>query len=136
MLSEFYKNFSCIGVSSVTGEGFDLLFEALEKAALEYETGYKIDLEQRRAQKEKAEQDRQSQQIQRIKADLNKPISSSALENHKQEKFSSNLNDDMDIDNIKTTADDDDDDVDDDDNDDAQTIDYQNFLKMIDGEKS
>jgi len=51
MIGEFYKHFPCVGVSSITGDGMDQFFEALEKAAIEYESGYKVDLEQRKAEK-------------------------------------------------------------------------------------
>eukprot|EP01126_Amoeba_proteus_P036367 TRINITY_DN3700_c0_g3_i9.p1 TRINITY_DN3700_c0_g3~~TRINITY_DN3700_c0_g3_i9.p1 ORF type:complete len:313 (+),score=50.22 TRINITY_DN3700_c0_g3_i9:111-1049(+) len=46
MIGEFYNNFPCVGVSSFTGEGMEDLFQALQTAALEYESGYKVQLEQ------------------------------------------------------------------------------------------
>jgi len=74
MIGEFYKHFSCIGVSSVTGDGIDKFFEALEKAALEYESGYKVDLEQRKAEKLQKEEERQKEQLDKFKSDVHRIV--------------------------------------------------------------
>jgi len=74
MIGEFYNHFSCVGVSSITGDGIDLFFEALEKAALEYESGYKIELEQRKAERQLKEEERQNEQITQLKSDMKRVI--------------------------------------------------------------
>jgi len=74
MIGEFYKHFSCIGVSSVTGDGIDKFFEALEKAALEYESGYKVELEERKLERQKQEDQRQAEQIEKFKSDLQRVV--------------------------------------------------------------
>jgi hypothetical protein len=38
MISEFYKNFTCLGVSAITGQGMDKLFDAINKAGNDYNT--------------------------------------------------------------------------------------------------
>jgi GTPase SAR1 family protein len=70
MIGEFYKNFSCIGVSAITGQGMDALFEALEKAAIEYNSGYKVELVQLKQEKAKREEDRKSDEISKLKRDI------------------------------------------------------------------
>ena len=37
-LDEFYKDLTAIGFSAVTGEGFDELLSAIDKAVVEFET--------------------------------------------------------------------------------------------------
>uniref|UniRef100_A0A6B2L946 GPN-loop GTPase n=1 Tax=Arcella intermedia TaxID=1963864 RepID=A0A6B2L946_9EUKA len=70
VMGEFYENFTCVGVSSMTGEGMDKLFEALQKAALEYEKGYKVELEERKAELIKQEEKRQKEQIEKFKKEM------------------------------------------------------------------
>jgi hypothetical protein len=74
MISEFYNHFTCVGVSAMTGAGIDDFFNALSKAAVEYEKGYKVDLEQRKKEKEEKEKQRQEVQINKFKADMTKVV--------------------------------------------------------------
>jgi len=74
MISEFYKHFKCVGVSSITGAGMDELFEALSEAALDYETGYKVEYEERKKEKEQNEQNRQQDQIDKFTLDMHKVV--------------------------------------------------------------
>jgi len=124
MLSEFYNNFSCVGVSAITGDGLDALFEALEGAALDYESGYKKDLEQRKADKAKLELERQQTQIEKVRAHLSNELDPNM---HRNSNAQTNLDEDMD--DIKTTADDYDDEELEDDG--AEKIEYEKFMKMV-----
>jgi len=124
MISEFYNNFPCVGVSSITGEGMDKLFAALEQAAIEYEVGYKVELEQKKAERARQEEKRQRENIEKVKADINKPIFDSTA----AKKPVSQTIDTMDIDTIRTAADDEDEE---DEDDEAERVDYETFLKIL-----
>ncbi|KAK2755959.1 hypothetical protein FQN54_005756 [Arachnomyces sp. PD_36] len=54
MLEEFYRHLSVVGVSSMTGDGVDEFFEAVEVKRQEFERDYKPELEKKR--KERAEE--------------------------------------------------------------------------------
>ena len=41
VLDEFYQNLRTVGVSSMTGEGIEDFFKAVNEAVLEYQTEYK-----------------------------------------------------------------------------------------------
>lgn len=51
MLEEFYSHLSVVGVSSMTGDGIDEFFEAVEEKAEEFNRDYKPELERRRKQR-------------------------------------------------------------------------------------
>eukprot|EP01092_Planopodium_desertum_P012840 TRINITY_DN6088_c1_g1_i1.p1 TRINITY_DN6088_c1_g1~~TRINITY_DN6088_c1_g1_i1.p1 ORF type:complete len:135 (-),score=4.98 TRINITY_DN6088_c1_g1_i1:44-400(-) len=70
VLDEFYANLNCVGVSAVTGKGIDEFFEAIKKAALDYEKGYKAELLAKIAEKRKIEEERQKENLERLKRDL------------------------------------------------------------------
>ncbi|KZP07020.1 hypothetical protein FIBSPDRAFT_875937, partial [Athelia psychrophila] len=57
VLDEFYQHLKAVGVSSVTGDGIDEFFTAVEASREEYETLYLPDLERARAIREKTLQD-------------------------------------------------------------------------------
>jgi GTPase SAR1 family protein len=70
MISEFYKNFVCIGVSAITGQGIDKLFTAIDTTRAEYNSGYLVDMERQKQEKEKREQERQMNEILKVKKDI------------------------------------------------------------------
>ncbi|OAF62768.1 hypothetical protein VC83_01245 [Pseudogymnoascus destructans] len=51
MLEEFYSHLSVVGVSSMTGDGIDQFFEAVQEKADEFNRDYKPELERRRKQR-------------------------------------------------------------------------------------
>ena len=65
MLEEFYKHMSMVGVSSMTGDGIDEFFEAVEEKRKEFERDYKPELEKRR-------KERQAESAQQKQHDLTK----------------------------------------------------------------
>eukprot|EP01130_Rhizamoeba_saxonica_P012474 TRINITY_DN5261_c0_g1_i2.p1 TRINITY_DN5261_c0_g1~~TRINITY_DN5261_c0_g1_i2.p1 ORF type:complete len:206 (-),score=53.04 TRINITY_DN5261_c0_g1_i2:166-783(-) len=69
MLEEFYKNLTCVGVSSVTGEGIDDLLNAMKDSVEEYKSGYKADLEEMIAEKERKEEERKLEDLARYRRD-------------------------------------------------------------------
>jgi GTPase SAR1 family protein len=61
MLEEFYRHLSVVGVSSMTGDGIDEFFEAVEEKRQEFERDYRPELE--RKKQERAEQASQRREI-------------------------------------------------------------------------
>merc|ERR1712141_698274 len=57
-LEEFYVNLRSVGVSAMTGQGFDEFLEELKSAAIEYEQDYKPEYERLRKAKVKAEEEK------------------------------------------------------------------------------
>ena len=60
----------CVGVSSLTGEGFDELHLKIQEAAQEYLEEYKPELERRAQEKAREEEERVSKQTELLLKDL------------------------------------------------------------------
>ncbi|CAA7398582.1 unnamed protein product [Spirodela intermedia] len=72
VLDEFYKNIRSVGVSAVSGAGVQEFFEAVETSAQEFMEGYKVDLDRRRAEKERMEQGRRRESMEKLRSDMEK----------------------------------------------------------------
>ncbi|KAG6856133.1 hypothetical protein H0H87_007192 [Tephrocybe sp. NHM501043] len=70
VLDEFYKHLKTVGVSSMTGDGMEAFFEAVESAREEYEKDYLPELERARALREKSLQDAKTDSMNRLMKDL------------------------------------------------------------------
>ena len=70
VLDEFYQTLQGVGVSAVTGDGIDDFFAAVDKAAEEYDTTYKPELERKIAECAAADQERQAAQVEAMKRDV------------------------------------------------------------------
>ncbi|KAK7535857.1 putative ATP binding protein [Phyllosticta citribraziliensis] len=70
MLDEFYRHLSVVGVSSMTGQGVDEFFEAVQEKAEEFERDYKPELERRREEREKEKVARRGQELDRLMKDM------------------------------------------------------------------
>lgn len=70
VLQEFYQNLTAVGISSVTGSGFDDLFKATIQCALQYNKEYKVELEAMREKKLMIEKKRQQEELDKVKKDM------------------------------------------------------------------
>ncbi|XP_058082680.1 GPN-loop GTPase QQT2 [Magnolia sinica] len=72
VLDEFYKNLRSVGVSAVSGAGMEAFFDAIEASSNEYMETYKADLDKRRAEKGRLEQERRRESMEKLKKDMEK----------------------------------------------------------------
>ncbi|CAB4054993.1 GPN [Lepeophtheirus salmonis] len=68
-LDEFYSELSAVGVSAMTGQGYDEFMEAVGKAKVEYEVEYQAEYKRLRKEKEEAEKKNQEKQLEKIRKD-------------------------------------------------------------------
>ncbi|CAH9106485.1 unnamed protein product [Cuscuta epithymum] len=70
-LEEFYKNLKSVGVSAVSGAGMDEFFKAIDASAEEYMETYKAELDKRRAEKQRLEEERRLENMEKLRRDMN-----------------------------------------------------------------
>ncbi|BGO96834.1 XPA-binding protein 1 [Rhodotorula toruloides ATCC 204091] len=70
VLDEFYKHLRAVGVSAMTGEGMDELFDAVREAREEYEKDYKPELEKIVAERERKKETQKADSISRMMRDM------------------------------------------------------------------
>lgn len=70
VLEEFYNQLSVVGVSSMTGDGVDDFFEAVEAKRVEFEKDYRPELERRRADAEEQKNQVREQEVSRMMSDM------------------------------------------------------------------
>ncbi len=70
VLDEFYSTLTTVGVSAATGAGMDELFEAVDKAAIEYNEFYLPDLLKQKSEAQVRKEIFQKQEIDRVKTDI------------------------------------------------------------------
>ncbi|KAM1184190.1 hypothetical protein TB2_013334 [Malus domestica] len=72
VLDEFYKNLQSVGVSAVSGAGMKDFFNAIEASADEYMETYKADLDKRRAEKQRLEEEHRKENMEKLRKDMEK----------------------------------------------------------------
>jgi GTPase SAR1 family protein len=70
VLEEFYNQLSVVGVSSMTGDGVDEFFVAVEAKRVEFEKDYRPELERRRADAEEQKSQIREQEVSRMMNDM------------------------------------------------------------------
>lgn len=70
MLEEFYRHLSVVGVSSMTGDGVDEFFEAVETKRQEFERDYKPELERKRKEREEQKSSQRELELGKLMKDM------------------------------------------------------------------
>ena len=70
VLEEFYNNLSVVGVSSMTGQGVDAFFEAVEEKRVEFDREYKPELERKRKERDREKEERREKEVSRMMKDM------------------------------------------------------------------
>ncbi|KIX04877.1 uncharacterized protein Z518_05748 [Rhinocladiella mackenziei CBS 650.93] len=71
MLEEFYSHLNMVAVSSMTGDGIDDFFDAVEEKRKEFERDYRPELEKRRKEREKEGASTREQDLTKVMRDMN-----------------------------------------------------------------
>lgn len=71
MLEEFYRHLSVVGVSSMTGDGVDEFFEAVEEKRQEFERDYKPELERKKQEREENKANQREVELGKLMKDMN-----------------------------------------------------------------
>ncbi|KAJ5217285.1 hypothetical protein N7468_010293 [Penicillium chermesinum] len=70
MLEEFYRHLNVIGVSSMTGDGIDEFFEAVETKKQEFERDYKPELERKKKEREESKDSQREIELGKLMKDM------------------------------------------------------------------
>ncbi|KAL9655135.1 hypothetical protein ABK040_008913 [Willaertia magna] len=94
VLDEFYANIDSVGVSAMTGEGMDEMFEILNKKAKEYEETYYNELEKTKKKRDEIKLQKQEEEMRKLEMDFQRfNTSSSASKKKKQDEEEKELQD-------------------------------------------
>ncbi|KAL4892133.1 hypothetical protein BDV59DRAFT_180913 [Aspergillus ambiguus] len=71
MLEEFYRHLNVVGVSSMTGDGIDEFFQAVEDKRQEFERDYKPELERKKKEREEMKANQREMELGKLMKDMN-----------------------------------------------------------------
>lgn len=71
MLEEFYRHLNVVGVSSMTGDGIDEFFKAVEEKRQEFERDYKPELERKKKEREESKEAQRELELGKLMKDMN-----------------------------------------------------------------
>lgn len=71
MLEEFYRHLNVVAVSSMTGDGVDDFFDAVEEKRQEFERDYKPELEKKRKEREEAKEGQRDVELGKLMREMN-----------------------------------------------------------------
>lgn len=71
MLEEFYSHLNMVAVSSMTGDGIDEFFEAVEEKRKEFEKDYQPELEKRRQERQEESANQRANDLTKVMRDMN-----------------------------------------------------------------
>ncbi|PLB42464.1 putative ATP binding protein [Aspergillus candidus] len=71
MLEEFYSHLNVVGVSSMTGDGIEDFFTAVEDKRQEFERDYKPELERKKKEREEMKATQREQELGKLMKDMN-----------------------------------------------------------------
>ncbi|PWY80587.1 hypothetical protein BO70DRAFT_362535 [Aspergillus heteromorphus CBS 117.55] len=71
MLEEFYRHLNVVGVSSMTGDGIDEFFAAVEEKRQEFERDYKPELERKKKEREETKSAQRELELGKLMKDMN-----------------------------------------------------------------
>ncbi|KAK9111763.1 hypothetical protein Scep_019282 [Stephania cephalantha] len=69
-LDEFYRNLHSVGVSALSGAGMDAFFKVIDASANEFIDTYKADLDKRWAEKQRLEEQRRRENMEKLRKDM------------------------------------------------------------------
>jgi GTPase SAR1 family protein len=96
VLEEFYSHLNMVAVSSMTGDGIDDFFEAVEEKRKEFERDYRPELERRRTERENETAKQREHDLTKVMKDMNVSGSSKAAKKAEVEDESSDEDEDVD----------------------------------------
>ncbi|XP_052208353.1 GPN-loop GTPase QQT2-like isoform X2 [Diospyros lotus] len=114
-LDDFYKNLKYAGVSAVSGAGMEAFFKAIDDSAEEFMEMYMADLDERRADEQRMEEDCRRENMENLGKDMEKTggeaaILSTGLNDREADKNmmeEDEVMDDLDFDNFEEDEEDD-----------------------------
>ena len=118
MLEEFYRHLSVVGVSSMTGDGVEDFFKAVEEKRQEFERDYKPELERKQKEREDSKASKREMELGKLMKDMS--VSGSSRQRRAEDNEPETVSEAEEEEEAEAGAADDDDDDDDGDDSDGE----------------